>query len=183
MNKELFLQEFKKLDLKGKNATQLYNEISSLAMKYIQASEKPNRSASYLSIEFLIGRVFYNNLLELGVLQGSIGDPQRKGRKHRPFRGNRRRGSRQRRFGAGLPPAIWIRAQRSGFRCTVTVSVINTGCSVKSLRTVFRKKSPTIGRDSAIRGAYGKRKKSKSFILRIWKSMPFLTICLLSENA
>lgn len=69
MNKELFLQEFKKLDLKGKNATQLYNEISSLAMKYIQASEKPNRSASYLSIEFLIGRVFYNNLLELGVLQ------------------------------------------------------------------------------------------------------------------
>ena len=38
-------------------------------MKYIQASEKAKRCAHYLSIEFLIGRVFYNNLLELGVLQ------------------------------------------------------------------------------------------------------------------
>lgn len=99
MNKELFLQEFKKLDLKGKNATQLYNEISSLAMKYIQASEKPNRSASYLSIEFLIGRVFYNNLLELGVLQEVSEILKEKGVNIALFRGNRRRGSRQRRFG------------------------------------------------------------------------------------
>ena len=69
MERELFLQELRKLDLHGKDAKRLYNEISSLAMKYIQASEKAKRCAHYLSIEFLIGRVFYNNLLELGVLQ------------------------------------------------------------------------------------------------------------------
>ena len=69
MEKKKFLEALRKIDINGKDATQLYNEISSLAMKYIQASEKPKRYASYLSIEFLIGRVFYNNLLELGVLQ------------------------------------------------------------------------------------------------------------------
>lgn len=69
MEKEKFLEELRKIETGRKDATQLYNEISLLAMKYIQASEKPNRCASYLSIEFLIGRVFYNNLLELGVLK------------------------------------------------------------------------------------------------------------------
>lgn len=65
----MFLEKLRGVETIGKDATQLYNEISLLAMKYIQASEKPNRCASYLSIEFLIGRVFYNNLLELGVLK------------------------------------------------------------------------------------------------------------------
>lgn len=65
----MFLEKLRGVETIGKDATQLYNEISSLAMKYIQVSEKSNRCASYLSIEFLIGRVFYNNLLELGVLQ------------------------------------------------------------------------------------------------------------------
>ena len=69
MEKEKFLEELRKIETGRKDTTQLYNAISLLAMKYIQVSEKPNRCASYLSIEFLIGRVFYNNLLELGVLQ------------------------------------------------------------------------------------------------------------------
>ena len=69
MDKKMFLEKLRGVETIGKDATQLYNEISLLAMKYIQASEKPNRCASYLSIEFLIGRVFYNNLLELGVLK------------------------------------------------------------------------------------------------------------------
>ena len=61
MNKELFLQEFRQLDLRNKNVKQLYNEISSLALKYVNVGERPKRCAHYLSIEFLIGRVFYNN--------------------------------------------------------------------------------------------------------------------------
>ena len=69
MEKEKFLEELRKIETGRKDTKQLYNAISLLAMKYIQVSEKPNRCASYLSIEFLIGRVFYNNLLELGVLQ------------------------------------------------------------------------------------------------------------------
>ena len=40
MEKKKFLEALRKIDINGKDATQLYNEISSLAMKYIQASEK-----------------------------------------------------------------------------------------------------------------------------------------------
>lgn len=68
MDKNLFLQELKKIEADRKDVVELYNEISDLAMHYIKADEKPNRCAHYLSIEFLIGRVFYNNLLEMGVL-------------------------------------------------------------------------------------------------------------------
>lgn len=99
MEKEKFLEELRKIETGRKDTTQLYNAISLLAMKYIQVSEKPNRCASYLSIEFLIGRVFYNNLLELGVLQEVSEILKEKGVNIALFRGNRRRGSRQRRLG------------------------------------------------------------------------------------
>lgn len=45
----------------------------------MQASSKKGKCAHYLSIEFLIGRVFYNNLLELGVLEETAKILKKKG--------------------------------------------------------------------------------------------------------
>ena len=38
-------------------------------MKHIPEEDKPKRCVHYLSIEYLIGRMFYNNLMELGILK------------------------------------------------------------------------------------------------------------------
>ena len=71
MEKALFLQDLKELNIKNKNVIDLYNEISLLAMKYAGdiGDTKGKRNAYYLSMEFLMGRSFYNNLMELGVLE------------------------------------------------------------------------------------------------------------------
>ena len=79
MEKQNFIDALKSLETGEKSVSQLYNEISMLAMSYIRADEKPKRCAQYLSIEFLIGRVFYNNLLELGVLKETAGILKEKG--------------------------------------------------------------------------------------------------------
>ena len=79
MEKQNYIDALKRLNTGGKSVSQLYNEISMLAMSYIRADEKPKRCAQYLSIEFLIGRVFYNNLLELGVLKETAGILKEKG--------------------------------------------------------------------------------------------------------
>ncbi len=65
-----FLEELERLEVAGKDAVTLYNEISALAMREAEGkiSRRPERTAYYLSVEFLIGRSFYNNLMELGVL-------------------------------------------------------------------------------------------------------------------
>lgn len=75
MNTELFLKDLQNLDVKNKDVITLYNEISALAMKYAGAPEPADggRSACYLSMEFLVGRGFFNNLMELGVL-GDVRD-------------------------------------------------------------------------------------------------------------
>ena len=72
MDKEKFIAGLNGLDLENKDVICLYNEISALAMKYAGDPEPADggRSACYLSMEFLVGRGFFNNLMELGVLDG-----------------------------------------------------------------------------------------------------------------
>ncbi len=68
MRSEL-LEELQHLDVAGKDIKTLYTEISNLCIKHVEF-HKPGgeRRAYYLSIEYLMGRMFHNNLLELGVL-------------------------------------------------------------------------------------------------------------------
>ncbi len=65
-----FIKQLKELKTEGKTTQELYNEISSLAMIFgLRKEQRPVvKSAYYLSMEFLIGRSFFNNLMELGVL-------------------------------------------------------------------------------------------------------------------
>ncbi len=71
MDKKQFTERLKKIDVKNKGVISLYNEISALAMELglSSAGKASERNAYYLSMEFLIGRSFYNNLMELGVLE------------------------------------------------------------------------------------------------------------------
>ena len=71
MEKTLFLHDLEELDIQNKDVITLYNEISALAMKHAGNMDEFGgyKCAYYLSMEFLIGRSFYNNLMELGVLE------------------------------------------------------------------------------------------------------------------
>lgn len=70
MNTINFTTRLKELKTEGKTTAELYNEISALAMSCAtDYSVNPAvKNAYYLSMEFLIGRSFYNNLMELGIL-------------------------------------------------------------------------------------------------------------------
>lgn len=71
MKKNEFLKELKDLQTENKDVKELYMEVSALAMKYLSSQWRPytGRAAYYFSIEYLMGRMFYNNLMELGVAE------------------------------------------------------------------------------------------------------------------
>lgn len=70
MNKKQLLQKINALDTEGKDVVALYNEISKIVAEAAYKDVKPyvSRKACYFSVEFLIGRSFYNNLMEAGIL-------------------------------------------------------------------------------------------------------------------
>ena len=70
MNRQKLLERFEEIDVRGKTARELYTEISSACMEEIGSEKQktPAKCAYYFSVEYLMGRMFYNNLLALGVL-------------------------------------------------------------------------------------------------------------------
>ncbi len=71
MDKLEYLNKLRALQTEGKSVKELYNKISSMAMALgMSGGVKPAvKTACYFSMEFLIGRSFYNNLAALGVLR------------------------------------------------------------------------------------------------------------------
>ena len=71
MNRDKLLQELQNIEVKGKTAVELYKEISSACMTEILSEKQkaPVRCAYYFSVEYLMGRMFFNNLLALGILE------------------------------------------------------------------------------------------------------------------
>lgn len=69
MNKELFLEDLQKIEIDDNDYIKTYNDISNLVIKHLKNNwqEKEGKNVYYLSMEFLLGNMFYNNLLEAGV--------------------------------------------------------------------------------------------------------------------
>lgn len=71
MNQEALLEKLNRITVEGKSVKELYNEISSVCMEEIKTDwdKKSDRNVCYFSVEFLMGRMFFNNLMELGALK------------------------------------------------------------------------------------------------------------------
>ena len=70
MDRERLIEVLRKIDVKDKTAAELYREISSACRDEILADKQktPVKCAYYFSVEYLMGRMFFNNLLALGIL-------------------------------------------------------------------------------------------------------------------
>lgn len=70
MSKEIILEKLNQISVEGKTLKELYFEISEACMSEINKdwANRSQRNVYYFSVEFLMGRMFFNNLMELGVL-------------------------------------------------------------------------------------------------------------------
>ena len=70
MNRDRILEQLRNIQVEGKTAVELYQAISSACMQEILSEKQrtPARCAYYFSVEYLMGRMFFNQLLSLGIL-------------------------------------------------------------------------------------------------------------------
>ncbi len=110
-----------------------------------------SRRACYFSMEFLVGRAIFNNLLCLGLYEDTEAVLNEMGRSLSELEevedaalGN---------GGLGRLAACFLDSAASmNLPLTATESDINTVCLNRESKTVFRLKKPTIGQDTAIHG-------------------------------
>ena len=138
-------------------ANQLHCAVSKLVMEELspvwdksRTAHDKARKASYLSMEFLVGRAIYNNLLCLGILDSTAEELKALGVDISEFEevedaalGN-----------GGLGLASWTVRLHLIFLWTATEYAISTACSSRASRTDSRPKPLTTGRDTATRGAF-----------------------------
>ena len=147
-------------------ANQLHCAVSKLVMEELspvwdksRTAHDNARKASYLSMEFLVGRAIYNNLLCLGILDSTAEELKALGVDISEFEevedaalGNGGLGILKHTKTAGSGPVA--DRHRRVFRWTATEYAISTACSSRASRTDSRPKPQTIGRDTATRGAF-----------------------------
>ena len=120
-------------------ANQLHCAVSKLVMEELspvwdksRTAHDKARKASYLSMEFLVGRAIYNNLLCLGILDSTAEELK----------------------ALGVDISEFEEVEDAALRWTATEYAISTACSSRASMTDSRPKPQTIGRDTATRGAF-----------------------------